>query len=230
MNVANATQGGAGLNLAGTISVSSADAPLYFYSDFADPNAASINSNGVSGLNNFGQVVGTYQDASGLAHGFVYNGGNNYTEIDDSAGVHGTFAQGINDAGQVVGYYLDAGNTPHGFICDPSSGAYTEVDDSHSSNGSYLVSINNAGQAIGYYNAGFSSNYFLYDAQSKSTVELAVPSSFFTRAAALNNSGQVVGSFDDNNYPYSEHGFIYNSSTGHYTTFDDPNAGSGLYE
>ena len=129
VNVANATQGGAGLNLAGTISVSSGDAPLYFYSDFADPNAASINSNGVSGLNNFGQVVGTYQDAGGLAHGFVYNGGNNYTEIDDSAGVHGTFAQGIDDAGQVVGYYLDTGNTPHGFIYDPSSGVYTEVDD-----------------------------------------------------------------------------------------------------
>jgi hypothetical protein len=99
LNGANATQGGAGLGLAGTISVSSADAPLYVYSHFVDPNAANINSNGITGLNNAGQVVGNYQDAGGISHGFIYNGGSSYTEINNPAAVNGTFAQGINDAG-----------------------------------------------------------------------------------------------------------------------------------
>ena len=69
------------------------------------------------GINNERQVVGSYTDATGATHGFLYDQGKNtYTTIDDPNGVKGknalTVANGINDKGQVVGFYLDpAGNT-----------------------------------------------------------------------------------------------------------------------
>jgi probable HAF family extracellular repeat protein len=69
------------------------------------------------GINNEREVVGSYTDASGATHGFLYDQSKNtYTTIDDPNGVKGstamTVANGINDKSQVVGFYLDsAGNT-----------------------------------------------------------------------------------------------------------------------
>jgi hypothetical protein len=69
------------------------------------------------GINNEDQVVGTYTDAGGAMHGFLFDEqSKTYATIDDPNGVKGTTAMtvlnGINDKGQVVGFYLDtAGNT-----------------------------------------------------------------------------------------------------------------------
>jgi uncharacterized membrane protein len=69
------------------------------------------------GINNEREVVGSYTDAAGAMHGFLYDQSKNtYTTIDDPNGAKGptamTVANGINDKGQVVGFYLDpAGNT-----------------------------------------------------------------------------------------------------------------------
>jgi probable HAF family extracellular repeat protein len=65
------------------------------------------------GINNEREVVGSYTDATGATHGFLYDQSKNtYTTIDDPNGVKGTnamtVANGINDKGQVVGFYLDA--------------------------------------------------------------------------------------------------------------------------
>jgi probable HAF family extracellular repeat protein len=65
------------------------------------------------GVNDSGQVVGYYLDASNQGHGFLYSGGA-YTTID--IGAHGTFVTGINDSGQMVGYFLDLFNHYHGFV------------------------------------------------------------------------------------------------------------------
>jgi len=54
------------------------------------------------GINNNGQVVGTYNDASG-SHGFIYSDGT-YTTLDDPAGTD-TQALGINDLGEIVVIY-----------------------------------------------------------------------------------------------------------------------------
>jgi uncharacterized membrane protein len=57
------------------------------------------------GINDMGQIVGTYHNNTGI-HGFLLSAGT-YTTIDDPLATHGTFAQGINDNGQIVGYYTD---------------------------------------------------------------------------------------------------------------------------
>ena len=61
------------------------------------------------GINATGQIVGSYRDASGALHGFLYNPSgifNTYTTLDDPLATNGTFASGINDMGQIVGTYF----------------------------------------------------------------------------------------------------------------------------
>jgi len=68
----------------------------------------------VLGINDAGEIVGNYNDATGW-HGFVYSGGA-YTTLDDPSSTSaGTFARSINNNGQIVGEY-GAGNVPHGFL------------------------------------------------------------------------------------------------------------------
>jgi hypothetical protein len=73
-----------------------------------------------SGINNAGQIVGSYTNASG-SHSFLLSGGI-YTTLDDplagkgTSSALGTFAQGINNAGQIIGLYRDSGFNDHGFL------------------------------------------------------------------------------------------------------------------
>jgi probable HAF family extracellular repeat protein len=69
----------------------------------------------VYGINNAGQIVGSYSDAVDAPnHGFVYSGGI-YTFINVPGAVS-TLALGINDAGQIVGAYGDNINPGPGFL------------------------------------------------------------------------------------------------------------------
>src|SRR5262249_45202475 len=73
-----------------------------------------------TGLNDRGQVVGTYSQQG--QHAFLYSDGN-YTTLDDplaTNGYGGTVASGINNAGQIVGTYFD-GTGRHGFLATPIS-------------------------------------------------------------------------------------------------------------
>ncbi|MGA2501066.1 MAG: PEP-CTERM sorting domain-containing protein, partial [Tepidisphaeraceae bacterium] len=70
-------------------------------------------------------IVGFYFDASGKAHGFLYNG-STYTTIDDPLGVDTTQPNGIS-GNNIVGMYVDASNRNHGFLYDGST--YTTIDD-----------------------------------------------------------------------------------------------------
>jgi probable HAF family extracellular repeat protein len=83
-----------------------------FFTPLRDPFAGNNGTN-AKGVNDSGQVVGYYFDASNRAHGFLYSNGN-YTTID--VGARGTFLNGINDAGQIVGTYIDITGHDHGFV------------------------------------------------------------------------------------------------------------------
>jgi probable HAF family extracellular repeat protein len=70
------------------------------------------------GINDLGQIVGSYYDSSG-EHGFIYSGGA-YTIIDAPGGTS-TTVDGINDLGQIIGYYEDlAAFATVGFVADPT--------------------------------------------------------------------------------------------------------------
>src|SRR5579859_4737814 len=76
------------------------------------------------GINPAGDVVGTYNDAAGVQHGFLLSGGQ-FTTIDvpgwliGATGTLPTVARGINPAGEIVGSFT-APVSP----APPSSPAY----------------------------------------------------------------------------------------------------------
>jgi probable HAF family extracellular repeat protein len=89
------------------------------YSTIDVPGSTSTSA---SGINNSGQIVGSYDVAGPYnSHGFLLDSGN-YTTLD-VPGSTGTYATGINKTGQIVGHYRDAAGNVHGFLFD--SGSYT---------------------------------------------------------------------------------------------------------
>ena len=54
--------------------------PVYTYTTFDDPLASGGDGTHAAGINDTGQIVGTYDDASGV-HGFLLSGGS-YTTLD----------------------------------------------------------------------------------------------------------------------------------------------------
>jgi probable HAF family extracellular repeat protein len=110
---------------------------VYSYTTLNDPQALA-GSTTANGINNSGEIVGIYQDASGY-HGFLYSGGK-YTALNVPLAAT-TYAYGINDKGQIVGL---GGN--YGFLY--SGGKHTTLSDP---NGQFTQAygINNAGQIVG---------------------------------------------------------------------------------
>jgi probable HAF family extracellular repeat protein len=123
------------------------------FTDITDPLAAEVASGGgtsgthAEAINNSGQVVGYYVDASGAVHGFLYSGGS-YTTLDDPSGVD-TVVEGINDAGEIVGYYWNSSGNSQIFTY--SNGIYTDLNDSSNNGGVQSVTINDAGEVVGTY-------------------------------------------------------------------------------
>jgi probable HAF family extracellular repeat protein len=72
-----------------------------------------------SGINDAGQIVGSFADNSGFGHGFLDTGGS-FTQIDVPGAIF-TEASGINDAGQIVGRIADSTLDQHGFLATPVS-------------------------------------------------------------------------------------------------------------
>jgi probable HAF family extracellular repeat protein len=105
------------LMLAGATAV---HADTFPYQTLDYPNADLTHA---KGINNEGQIVGTYNDGSGAAHGYLMSGGV-YTGLDYPGGTY-TIAWGINDGGQIVGQTKSAGRT-HGFLL--SGEVYTNID------------------------------------------------------------------------------------------------------
>jgi probable HAF family extracellular repeat protein len=77
--------------------------PVYTYTTIDDPSATKGTT--ANDINNEGQIVGSYNNASGQ-HGFLYSNGV-FTTLDEPLATNGTEALGINDMGQIVGDYDD---------------------------------------------------------------------------------------------------------------------------
>lgn len=169
-------------------------------------------------------IVGYFSDVTGLSHGFQQVG----TGVPTSFNIQGaasTFAAGVNAAGQTVGYYTDANNMVHGFLRS-ATGTVTTLD--FTSNGTsaldtFALGVNDAGQVVGYYyDANFAAHGFLWTpgaATPFTSIDYhdasgtAVSATFGT---GINNSGQIVGYYDD--MSLGVHGFL--SAGGTFTTHD----------
>jgi len=138
-------------------------AATYNYTTLDHPNATGFTY--ANGINDSGQVTGTFQDATGI-HGFLYDPiANTYSTLDHpDANAGSTVAFGINDNGQVIGtFYNGTGginSNPHFFVFDGN--AYTTLD--FAGNGvpaeNFATGINNSGQVTGYFQDGWGAPWF----------------------------------------------------------------------
>lgn len=69
------------------------------------------------GINNNGELVGTYTDEAGDQHGFIEITGE-FSSFDP-AGSSNTTINGVNDQGQIVGFYTDKDTNVTGFVATP---------------------------------------------------------------------------------------------------------------
>jgi probable HAF family extracellular repeat protein len=208
----------------------------------------------VPGINNLGQVVGTYVDNAGNADGFLYSGGR-YVTVD-APGALDTYVYGINDFGQMVGTAIYS-NADYNFI--DTRGKFTVISSAISPQ-----AINDSDQVLGYLGdvkwgvlnangviapvnvsgapgSAFPSGFNNLD-QFTGTVcdsagycqgfidtkgvftELAPPNATYTDGGGINDWGQVAGEYFDSQN--NGYGFLY--TNGHFTTVQDPNASAAM--
>ena len=126
----------------------------------------SFNAKGViaSGINNAGDIVGSYVPSSGSATqlGFLDIGGTFYS-LDDPNSNGFTVPNGINNMDEIVGVYQAATGPIQGFIYNLSSNTWQTIDDPNASSASatFVTGINDMGDLVGYYSDGTDTNGFL---------------------------------------------------------------------
>ena|SRR5262252_2117833 len=93
--------------------------PIYTYTTLDDPNVA--NTTRAFGINDHGQIVGSYNTADHHLHDFLYSNGT-YTTLDDPLATGNVAAAiGINGAGLIVGLYDDTTSHDFGFATPTAS-------------------------------------------------------------------------------------------------------------
>lgn len=172
-------------------------------------------ANGIDGNN----IAGTYTDASGATHGFLYNG-SSWTTIDDPSAVNGGFDYGTWPCGisgnNLVGYYWDANSVNHGFLYNGSS--WKTLNDPQGVYGTEACGIS-GNSIVGFFkDANWTSHGFLYNGSSWKT--LNDPLGVYGTEAHGIFGNNVVGNYTGGDG--YEHGFLYNGSS--WTTLDYPSA------
>jgi Cu/Zn superoxide dismutase len=88
--------------------------------DLAVPGASATQALGV---NDHGEVVGTYTVGSGssaVMHGFTWTSGGGFATVDEPNGMGTTTTiNGVNDAGDLAGFYVDGAGNTDGFLATP---------------------------------------------------------------------------------------------------------------
>jgi hypothetical protein len=190
---------------------------LYVYQTLSYPNSLSTNAYGIDGNN----VVGSYKDASGNVHGFLYNG-RTYQTLD-VPGAGNTYACGIN-GGNIVGFYEDTtvNRHEHGFFYNGST--YKTIDPP----GSVRTQTNgiSGNLVVGFYTTGEGYSYgCIYDISPNPYFpppnfikSFGFPGSYTTIAYGIYGN-KIVGYYLDEG-AQQLHGFLYDNTTDTYTPVD----------
>ena len=131
------------------------------YHDFIEPKSDQpIFGTADYSMNNALTFVGYYEDAAGVAHGYIKPFGRPYIQRDvPVAGAKATYIVGINNQDVIAGEYLDAQGLNHGFVMD--GGRFTSVD-VPGANGTSIFAINDFGVIAGaWYNAAGNAHGFV---------------------------------------------------------------------
>jgi probable HAF family extracellular repeat protein len=180
------------LILLATVNVLLSASPLsYRVVDY--PGASATFANDINGA---GQVVGTYRDASGLAHGYILENGT-YSSLDFPGSLE-TFANGINDQGEIVGWNGTASSLY-------SAGVFTTFNVPGAIR-TIALGVNNLGDIVGGFIDASGDHGFLYTGGAFMTID--VPGAVSTGAYGINDAGTIVG-----NAPFVANGFVLMNGT-----------------
>jgi hypothetical protein len=119
----------------------------------------------VSGINNADDVVGWYEDANGVTHGYERAADGTFTFPIDFPGGVGTRPTSINDKGWIVGSWDDQSNVTHGFFLRLPN-HFVSFDAAGGGN-TVLTGINNAGTIAGYSGTGNQTEGFVAQVQKR---------------------------------------------------------------
>jgi hypothetical protein len=172
------------LLMAAIIAVPAASAQAsYRFTELSIPGSISATAYGV---NDFGTIVGSYTDSTGIVHGFQLIG-SALTTIDDPSGNGAsTVCYSVSNGGVIVGAY-SFGIFSNGFMY--KNGVFTDVNPPLSV-GTTAYGINDAGSIVGTYLNGTSQLGFLFDGSTYS--DLNVPGMVTTLAIGINSSGLIT--------------------------------------
>jgi uncharacterized membrane protein len=115
-----------------------------------------------------------------------------------------TFAEGINRAGLICGYFSPP-NEFHGFFYDGQT--YTQYD-VPGADGTFLFGLNDAGDFVGYYYTGNPQVQTAFVSIAGTITPIEIPGVRIVSPRAINNFGQIVGSYIDPVNPAFTHGFF----------------------
>jgi hypothetical protein len=175
------------------------------------------------GINAKRQIVGTWVDASGIFHGYLYEGGK-FTSIEYPGALQsqfgGTFAAGLNDRGDISGTFTDKNGFQHGFIrvmpseCEdeaPCKPVFKQIDfpgavqtqniffELGPGLGTAVAGINNHSDVAGLYaTQGLWSNAFKFANGHFTSIDDPAAThapAEGSRSFGLNDYGDVVGSY-----------------------------------
>jgi uncharacterized membrane protein len=145
-----------------------------------DPNMAT-NSSGnrgtqPSGINNLGQIVGSYTDAAGF-HGFIRSPTGVFTTIDDPNANPGTTnVNGINNLGMIVGTFNDSSGL-HSFIRSADGSMYMTIDDPNGV-ATEIFGVNDSGDIVGFYTTSLTGGHQLGFIATPESSTVPEPASF----------------------------------------------------
>jgi uncharacterized membrane protein len=164
---------------------------VFDFTRYSFPDAAATGF--PMGINDAGQLVGTYYVGPGPNAGYLYTSGT-YTSII-FPGISYTWAFGINDSGDVVGAYYGSPEVccANGYLYDGSN--YTTINVPGASL-TELWGINNNGQVVGDCQMPGDSTFFGLLARGSSFTVFKFPKTTNTQAFGVNDFGEVVGTYD----------------------------------
>jgi hypothetical protein len=176
-----------------------------------------------SAINQSGQVTGSYNDPSGVNHGFLREADGTILSFDPPGSTN-TISNGINGSGVMTGSYHDTHD--YGFIRE-ANGDFITFDASYGGSGfgTYPYAISDSGEvAGGSYDSSHDEHSFLR--QSNGTItNFDPPGAESDTAYGIGPNGEVIGSATINGTAY---GYIRDQS-GTITTFSAPGSVNGTY-
>jgi hypothetical protein len=170
----------------------------------------------VSGINQSGQVVGSFNDAAG-ASGFIYANGA-YTTLNVPGALF-TSANAINDAGVVVGQWSPGGPNPNDSFTY-SGGVYTLIN-RPGADFTSATAINDHGDIAGTFFTGSNATGFIK--VGNVYTDISVPGADSTFVNSLNATDSVAGYYFSGT---GEGAFV--ETGGVYTLITPPGLGSGI--